>query len=156
MHNNKIRIFKSHPPNPNWNWVREAHQGLVSTQFYFQFLCFVFVRDGARFKYKLMGVMVIFYLRKNKHQSVLRTRFPEHRKLQHITGIHDIARCWAHNNYCTYLNSHVLEAPREYVLHGLVPGLNWAPFWPLPLSKHLVATPNPVSCCLLQRVGFHT
>jgi hypothetical protein len=56
---------------------------------------------------------------------------------------------------CTYLNSHLLEAPREYVLHGLVPGLNWAPFWPLPLSMHLVATPNPVSCCLLCWVGFH-
>ncbi len=27
-------------------------------------------------------------------------------------------------NYCTYLNSGLLEAPREYVLHGLVPGFN--------------------------------
>jgi hypothetical protein len=27
-------------------------------------------------------------------------------------------------NYCTYLNSSLLEASREYVLHGLVPGLN--------------------------------
>jgi hypothetical protein len=27
-------------------------------------------------------------------------------------------------NYCTYLNSGLLEAPREYVLDGLVPGLN--------------------------------
>ncbi len=27
-------------------------------------------------------------------------------------------------NYCTYLNSGLLEAPCEYVLHGLVPGLN--------------------------------
>jgi hypothetical protein len=27
-------------------------------------------------------------------------------------------------NYCTYLNSGLLGAPREYVLHGLVPGLN--------------------------------
>jgi hypothetical protein len=34
------------------------------------------------------------------------------------------------NNYCTYLNSGLLRAPREYVLHGLVPGLDWASFWP--------------------------
>ncbi len=27
---------------------------------------------------------------------------------------------------CTYLNSHLFGAPREYVLHGLDPGLNWA------------------------------
>ncbi len=58
--------------------------------------------------------------------------------------------------YCTYLNRGLLEASREYVLHGLVPGLNWAPFWPPPMSMHLVATPSPVSCCLLQRVKFHT
>jgi hypothetical protein len=52
-------------------------------------------------------------------------------------------------NYCTYLNSGLLEATRECVLHGLVPGLNWAPFWPLPMSMHLVATPAQyldVSC----------
>ncbi len=42
------------------------------------------------------------------------------------------------------------------LLHGLIPGLNWAPFWPLPMSMHLVAMPGPVSCFLLQRVGFHT
>jgi hypothetical protein len=59
-------------------------------------------------------------------------------------------------NYCTYLNSGFLEAPREYVLQGLVPGLSWAPFRPLPMSMHLVATPNPVSCCLLQWFKFHT
>jgi hypothetical protein len=49
-----------------------------------------------------------------------------------------------------------LKHPCDYVLHGLVPGLNWAPFWPLPMSMHLVAMPSPVSCCLLQRVKFHT
>jgi hypothetical protein len=69
---------------------------------------------------------------------------------------------WTHNitrqqciYYCTYLNSGLLEAPREYVLHGLIPGLNWASYWPLPMSMHLVATPSPVSCCLLQQVKFH-
>jgi hypothetical protein len=61
-----------------------------------------------------------------------------------------------HNNYCTYLNSWLLEAPPEYVLHGHVPGLNWAPFWLLPMSMHLVATPSSVSCCLLQWFKFHT
>ncbi len=60
-----------------------------------------------------------------------------------------------HNNYCTFLKSGLLEAPREYVLHGLVPGLDWAPFWALPMSMHLVATPSPVSCRLLQRLKFH-
>ncbi len=30
---------------------------------------------------------------------------------------------------CTYLNSHLLEAPHEYVLHSLDPGLDWASFW---------------------------
>ncbi len=49
----------------------------------------------------------------------------------------------------------LLRAPREYVLHGLILGLNWAPLWPHPISMHLVATPNPVSCCLLQRLKFH-
>jgi hypothetical protein len=44
-------------------------------------------------------------------------------------------------NYCTYLNSSLLGAPREYVLHGLVPGLNWAPFWPRLTSMHLDAKP---------------
>jgi hypothetical protein len=61
-----------------------------------------------------------------------------------------------HDNYCTYLNSGLLEAPHEYVLHGLVPGLNWALFWPHPMSMHLVATPSSVSCCLFQQIKFHT
>jgi hypothetical protein len=75
---------------------------------------------------------------------------------QHDMWMHDITRQQIHNNYCTYLNSGLLEAPCEYVLHGLVPGLNWAPFWPLPMSMHLVATPSPVSCCLLQQFKFLT
>jgi hypothetical protein len=29
----------------------------------------------------------------------------------------------------TYLNSHLLGAPREYVPHGLDPGLDWASCW---------------------------
>ncbi len=45
-------------------------------------------------------------------------------------------------NYCTYLNSGLLEAPRKYVLHGLVPGLNWA---------HIPASPyEHASCCHTQ------
>ncbi len=32
------------------------------------------------------------------------------------------------DNYCTYLNWGLLEALRKYILHGLVPGLNWTPF----------------------------
>ncbi len=30
---------------------------------------------------------------------------------------------------CTYLNSYLLGTPREYVLHGLDPGLDWASRW---------------------------
>ncbi len=32
-----------------------------------------------------------------------------------------------HNNYCTYLNRGLLEAPHEYVLHGLIPGCELSP-----------------------------
>jgi hypothetical protein len=39
---------------------------------------------------------------------------------------------------CTYLNSHLLEAPREYVLHGLDPGLDWVSFWSPSLNVFLV------------------
>jgi hypothetical protein len=42
-----------------------------------------------------------------------------------------------------------LEHLREYVLHGLDPGLDWASFWPAPSVFH-VATPHSVSCCLSQ------
>ncbi len=31
--------------------------------------------------------------------------------------------------FCTYLNSQLLGAPSEYVLHGLGPGLDWAYCW---------------------------
>ncbi len=60
-----------------------------------------------------------------------------------------------HNSQCTYLNSSLLVAPLEYVLHGLVLGIDWTLFWPLLMSMHLVATPNPVSNCLWWRFKFH-
>ncbi len=47
---------------------------------------------------------------------------------KHITRTHDITWEWAYSNYCTYLNSHLLGAPRKYVLHGLSLGLNRVPF----------------------------
>ncbi len=96
----------------------------------------------------------IFNLRKINTNQYYESVSLNVRNCKHITGIHDITWEWAHNNYCTYLNSQLLEAPREYVLHDLVPGLNWVPFWPLPLSMHLVAMPNPVSYCLLSGSGF--
>ncbi len=98
----------------------------------------------------------IFNLRKINTNQYYESISLNVRNCKHITGTHDNTWKWAYNNYCTYLNSHLLEAPREYVLHGLVPGLNFAPFWPPPLSMHLVAMPSPVSFCLLQRVRFHT
>ncbi len=47
-----------------------------------------------------------------------------------------------HDNYCTYLNSRLLEAPREYVLYGLVPGIKLSPVLASPY-KH-------ASCCHAQ------
>ncbi len=57
-------------------------------------------------------------------------------------------RTIVHNGQCTYLNSGLLVASHEYVLHGLVPGMCRAHLWPLLMSMHLVATPNPVYNCL--------
>ncbi len=54
----------------------------------------------------------------------------------------------------TYLNSSLLMAPREYVLHGLNPGLYWTHIGPLLTRMHLVATPNLVYNCLWQRFKF--
>ncbi len=51
---------------------------------------------------------------------------------------------------CTYLNSHLLGASREYVLHGLDPGLDWASFWPSTPYVFHVATSHSESCCLSQ------
>jgi hypothetical protein len=39
-----------------------------------------------------------------------------HEYMKYKTAIHD--------NYCTYFNCGLLEAPGKYLLHGLVPGLN--------------------------------
>ncbi len=51
---------------------------------------------------------------------------------------------------CTYLNSCLLGAPRECVLHGLDPGLDWTSFWPSTPGVFHVAMPHLVSCCLSQ------
>jgi hypothetical protein len=95
----------------------------------------------------------IFNLWKINTNQYYKSDFLECKKMQHVMWTHGITRWRTHNNYCTYLN--ILEAPREYVLHGLVPSLNWAPFWPLSMRMHLVAMPSPVSYCLLQQVKFH-
>ncbi len=108
----------------------------------------------SRFKNKLMKVMVNFLPAKNKQQSatwissdIIQGISIEHTKLSR--------QKYAIIN-CTYLNNHLLAAPREYVLHGLIAGLDWACFWSLSPSMNPVAMPNPVSCCLSQWVGFHT
>ncbi len=54
-------------------------------------------------------------------------------------------RTAVHNGYCKYLNSGLLEAPREYILHGLVPAIDRTPLWTFLMSVHLVAMPQ----CLL-------
>ncbi len=51
---------------------------------------------------------------------------------------------------CTYLNSRLLGAPRECVLYGLDPGLDWASFWPSTSRVFHVAMPHLVSCCSSQ------
>ncbi len=48
---------------------------------------------------------------------------------------------------CTYLNSHLLEAPREYILHGSDPGLDWASFWS-PSSNVFLVCYGPSSLLL--------
>jgi hypothetical protein len=47
----------------------------------------------------------------------------------------------------TYLNSHLLGAPREYVLHGLDPGLDRASCWS-PFPSVLLVCPGPFSILL--------
>ncbi len=93
----------------------------------------------------------LFLTYENKHQLILRIRFPGSGK---ETSYVNAQRCqaWMHNNYYTYLNSDLLKVPRKYVLHGLVPSSNWAPLWPYPMSM-----PRPAGiCCLLQLFKFHT
>ncbi len=67
--------------------------------------------------------------------------------MHHSVNIYSY-RTIVHNSQCTYLNSGLLMAPREYVLHGLVPGMYCAHLWPLLTSMRLVAMPNPVFTCL--------
>ncbi len=47
----------------------------------------------------------------------------------------------------TYLNSYLLEAPHEYVRHGLVPGLDWTPCW-LSSTCIFLDCPGPPSILL--------
>jgi hypothetical protein len=57
--------------------------------------------------------------------SIIRTRTPNY------------------NLYSTYLNSYLLGAPREYVLHGLNSDLGWASHWSSFSSVFLVCTGPP-------------
>ncbi len=56
--------------------------------------------------------------------------------------------------FCTYLNVRLLGAPREYVLHGLNPGLNWGSCCPISWSLFLFVLAHPVSCYSLWRLKF--
>jgi hypothetical protein len=68
-----------------------------------------------------MCVMVFILTYEHKHQLILRIILPGAGKKQlrkhRILDIH--VQC-----YHTHLNSGLLKAPREYVLHGLVPSLD--------------------------------
>jgi hypothetical protein len=135
------------------NALKTSYQSTYVPLWECKFLHLILVCDGARIKYKLMYGMVYFKPVKNKQQSISCIGFPD---TGMVVRYVDIKR---HNdkahNYDTYLNSGFLRTPCEYVLHGLVLGFDWAPLWPYPISKHPVATPNPVSCFLLQRFKFH-
>jgi hypothetical protein len=50
---------------------------------------------------------------------------------------------------CAYFNGHLLGAPREYVLHGLDPGLDWGSCRSLLWAFFLFVLAHPVSCCWL-------
>ncbi len=84
----------------------------------------------------------------------IRLPMPESGIFNHGVNIYSY-RTTMHNRQCTYLNSNLLMAHHEYVLHGLVPGMYWAHLWPLLMSMHLVATANPLYNCLWQRLKFH-
>jgi hypothetical protein len=56
--------------------------------------------------------------------------------------------------FCTYLNGHLLGAPREYILHGLNPGLNWSSCCPASWAFFLFVLAHPASWCLLQWLKF--
>ncbi len=114
------------------------------------------VRNCAIFKNKLMGVMVYFKPIKINNNQYFESALDAGNNGTILDYMNLIIWQQLHIFYCTYLNRSFLEAPREYVLHGLVPDLNWAPFWLLLMSMHLVATPSLVSCCLLQQFKFHT
>jgi hypothetical protein len=49
-----------------------------------------------------------------------------------------------HNRQCTYLNIGLLVAPREDVLHGFVPGIDWTLFWQS--LWECVLLPHPTRC----------
>ncbi len=48
---------------------------------------------------------------------------------------------------CTYLNNHLLGAPREYVFHGVDPGVDWASCWS-PFPSVFLVCPSPFSILL--------
>ncbi len=80
------------------------------------------VRDSARIKYKLMYVMVYFLPAKNKQQLLSCIGFPDiGMVVRHVDIRQYNDKVY---NYYTYLNSDLLKAPRKYLLHGLVPGLD--------------------------------
>jgi hypothetical protein len=54
-----------------------------------------------------------------------------------------------------YLNGHLLGAPREYVLHGLNPELNWSSCRPTSWVFFLFVLAHPLSWCLFQCLKFH-
>jgi hypothetical protein len=85
------------------------------------------LHNSARIKYKLMDVMVLFLTcEKQTPINVILDMHVNKAKLlisETSTGNHGVNiysyRIIKHNDQCTYLNSGLLLAPREYVLHGL-------------------------------------
>jgi hypothetical protein len=79
------------------------------------------VHVGARIKYKLM-YYGLFLTCEKRQQSISCIGFPDAGiKVRHVDTRQYNDKAY---NYNTYLNSGLLRAPHEYVLHGLVLGLD--------------------------------
>jgi hypothetical protein len=85
-------------------------------------LLFATVPDSSINSWESWFIFNLWKINTNQHYESVSLNV---RNCKHNTRTHDITWERAYNNYCTYLNSHLLGAPHEYVLHGLVPGLNW-------------------------------
>ncbi len=95
----------------------------------------------------------IFNLWKNKHQSMTwksgctGINNLEHRRSIVSNSCQPFLTQLCNHKLCTYLNSYLLGAPREYIHHGLVLGLDWT-FGQLSSTCIFLVCPGPPSILL--------